>query len=996
MKAYMEKVWEIMTGENTRKRIPLYDEANPKGVTFDHIRQVSGRVYSYLKSRGIGREDFVMIQLPRGVNPVIAMVGVWRAGAAFVIAEEIMAPERVDYIYKDCGCKLVINSEAWEEISRCEYLDGYEQTDPHDAAYAVYTSGTTGNPKGVLHEYGNLLLGVQSTNYQGKPMIAPGDRGILVVPLNFIASVMILSGVLYGGDNEAHILSFATVKNPIALIKYLLSRRITVFMISPTFAKKLAGKTGPFLKKIIVGSEPANNFHIKGLTNYNMYSQSESGFVSSMFVIDKEYDVCPIGKPQFDLKYKIVDEEGNPVPDGQVGEFAFENPFVRGYINLPEETAKFFRNGYFHSGDLVQKLADGNLVIRGRKSDMIKINGNRIEPAEIESAIRSALNIEWCAVRGFSEEDPQFICAYYKDNITFDAADLRNRLMKRLPYYMIPAHFVKVDEIPVKPNGKMDRSALPKPELKDIVRTYEAPTNELEATLCRAMQTVLGLDRVGIHDDFYQMGGDSLASMELLVESALPGLDAGCIFRGRTPAEIARIYAEQVNDRDPNGDDALNEAAKLEEHKLTPMQRHMLDYQNDTPNSTMYNIFAMLRFEKSGVELDRMAKALEVAIKEHPALRTILKPSENGEIVQKYDPEMPVHVAVETLSQQEFDRVKDTLVVPYEMLNSPLFRCRLFETEDAAYLFLDVHHILFDGTSFKVFMDSLVSTYIGAPLVNDYYYLTLKRREQMEKTAFYQESGKYFADRYDGINWTVRPKVDRKGGENRLGKLAAVENILPSHISAVEKKYMVSRNEFYIAATLIAMAINTGKSDVKATWVYNGRDDLAAASSVGSLFRELPVALRLRGETNLRDIFAAVHEQVQNGIKHSCYPYMENTTKTMENDSVCVVYQKDLYAGHFGGLNVEQVPVKQNNAAAQTMLDIHIFDHSENLEYVFDYAASHYDQQTMGQFQDLFKRVVAAIVHNATSEGYLFKNLTSDVNDKTTLAQKIKKLFGKK
>ena len=116
----------------------------------------------------------------------------------------------------------------------------------------------------------------------------------------------------------------------------------------------------------------------------------------------------------------------------------------------------------------------------------------------------------------------------------------------------------------------------------------------------------------------------------------------------------------------------------------------------------------------------------------------------------------------------------------------------------------------------------------------------------------------------------------------------------------------------------------------------------------------------------------------------------------MENDSVCIIYQKDLYAGHFGGLNVEQVPVKQNNAAAQTMLDVHILDHSENLEYVFDYAASHYDQQTMGQFQDLFKRVVAAIVHNATSEGYLFKNLASDVNDKKSLTQKIKKLFGKK
>ena len=624
MQRYMERIWELMNDAKMMHHVALYDEATPKGISYEQLRQISGRVYAYLKARNIGKEDFAMIKLPRGVQPVIAMIGVWRAGAAFVIAEENLAPERVDYIYKDCNCKLAITSEVWEEINRCEPLDGYEETDPHDAAYAVYTSGTTGNPKGVLHEYGNLERCKESANYLGEEIFDPGERFALAAPLNFVASTMVLSYALYRGCCTSHILSFSTVKNPIALIKYLLFKRITLFFLTPTYARKFAGKTGPFLKKMVVGSEPANRCYLKGVTNYNMYAQSESGVITSMFVIDKQYDICPVGKPQFDLKYRVVDEAGRDVPEGEMGEFIFDSPYVRGYINLPEETAKAFKNGYFYTSDLARILPDGNIVICGRKNDMIKIDGNRVEPAEIESAIQSLLKIDWCAVRGFVDDGHSFICAYYTADIAFDPDELRAQMQKRLPYYMIPAHFMKIDSIPLRPNGKLDRSALPKPEL-NLARTYKEPTNEVEAALCRAMQTVLGVERVGIDDDFYEIGGDSLASMEVLDESGLPGLDVSCIFSGRTAAKIAKLYIKQVQSCDPDGDEALNEAAKREEHRLMPEQLDFFRYQSEEPDSTMYNLFELLRFDKSGIDLARMAKAVEAAVKNHPALCTVLR-----------------------------------------------------------------------------------------------------------------------------------------------------------------------------------------------------------------------------------------------------------------------------------------------------------------------------------------------------------------------------------
>ena len=995
MQRYIERIWELMNDAKMKYHVALYDEATPKGINYEQLRVISGRVYAYLKARNIGKEDFVMIKLPRGVQPVIAMIGVWRAGAAFVIAEENVGPERVDYIYRDCGCKLSITSDVWDEINRLEPLDGYEETDPHDAAYAVYTSGTTGTPKGVLHEYGNLERCKASANYLGEEIFDPGERFALAAPLNFVASTMVLSYGLYRGVSTSHILSFSTVKNPVALIKYLLLKRITLFFLTPTYAKKFAGKTGPFLKKMVVGSEPANRYYLKGVTNYNMYAQSEGGVIAGMFVIDKEYDVCPIGKPQFDMKYRVVDEDGNDVPDGEIGEFIFDSPYVRGYINLPEETAKVFKDGYYYTSDLAQILPDGNIVICGRKSDMIKINGNRIEPAEIESAIKSILNIDWCAVKGFVGEDQSFICAYYKDDITFDVDTIRAQLQKRLPYYMIPAHFMKIDSIPVKSNGKMDRGALPKPEIENIVRTYKEPTNEIEAALCNAMQTVLGVERIGIDDDFYEMGGDSLSSMEMMLESGLPGLDVGYIFRGRTPCKIAQLYLEQIQNRDPDSDVAQNEIAKLEPHKLTAEQLYMFNYQRYTPDSTMYNLFKMLRIEKEGVDVDRLAKSLEMATKNHPAFSTIIKYTEDGDLIQQYDSQMDITITPEKISEEELRKLKDTLVQPFKLLDSPLSRCRLFETEEAVYLFFDVHHILYDGTSFKVFLGSVINAYMGVPLETDYYYLALQKREQMQLTDFYNESHKYFEDKYGNVKWTVCPKIDVVTRENKLGELYCEAEILPAQLSLFEKKYMVTRNEFDVAVALLAIAISTKANDVRISWIYNGRDDLISSSSIGLFFRDLPVALRLNDKMTLRDIFAEVQEQVKNGIKYSCYPYNEIDAPPVVDDDTCILYQRDLReVGDFGGMDVEEIEIRQNKAASQAVLDIQILEGEAGLQYVFDYAASRYKKETMSDFQSLFKRVIATIV-NANTDNYTFAQLKKDVCCKKGLLQRIKAVFAK-
>ena len=385
-------------------------------------------------------------------------------------------------------------------------------------------------------------------------------------------------------------------------------------------------------------------------------------------------------------------------------------------MNLPEETGKAFVNGIYHSGDLAKKLPDGNLVLLGRSNDMIKINGNRIEPAEIEAAVKNALGIDWVAAKGFENGSQSYLCAYYTADVEIDAEKLRAELLKKLPYYMIPSYYIHIDSVPLKPNGKFDRKALPEPAHHDLSSQYAEPTNETEKALCDAFAKVLKLERVGIHDDFYEMGGDSLGSIEANVESGLSGLEASMVFRGRTAENIAKLYAENHIEGGIS-DDELNAEAMKMPHKLTTEQLYMFDYQLYTPMSTMYNLFSMMKFDKDMFELPKLVKALELSIKSHPALLTKFSFDEDGEIVQTYDPSLMSEITVEKISEFDLNILKDNLVQPFKMIDSRLFRCRVFETEKAAYMFFDIHHtVLWRRWRFHFLRENQKSSYLGSTM----------------------------------------------------------------------------------------------------------------------------------------------------------------------------------------------------------------------------------------------------------------------------------------
>ena len=964
----------------------LADSTVPNGITFSQLDNISGRVYAYLQNKGMGKEDFVMICLPRGIQPLIAMCGIWKNGSALVLVEDNYAPERIEFIKNDCGCKLVIDSEAWDEIQKLEPKNGFEKTEPHDAAFAVYTSGTTGNPKGVIHEYGNIERMIQSITMTTCDQLATGeDRFALVAPLNFVASILI---IIYGFTFAVfnYVVPYKTIKNPLLVGMFIMMNKITGTFLTPSHIRRM-GKKLPGLRFCIIGSEPANEVYMDGLLIHNFYLMSESGFAVSHFLIDKMYEQTPVGDSEFGHKIYLLDEQGNEVADGGEGEICFENDYVRGYMNLPEQTAEAFKDAgdgrgrLYHSGDLGKKNADGQLVICGRLNDMVKINGNRVEPGEIEGVAKKVLKIDWAAARIFDDGNRVFIALYYTADIKIDEEKVRKEMELYLPYYMIPAFFVHIKDIPLRPNGKLDRKALPKPVFDDYKEDYVEPRDEVEKALCEAFQKVLKIERIGINDDFYQLGGDSLASMEVIEASGLAGLTTTQIFRGHTAEKIAEIYKEESAANEGIDMEFANRKALEHPQALTPEQLYMLDYQLYTPMSTMYNLYQMMKFDKNVIDMEKMAAAVKTAALNHPAILTTFFFNEDGDPMQKYTPEKWQDIPVEHVTEEELNVIKDTLVMPFKIIGNPLYRCRIFETEEAGYLFLDVHHTVFDGTSSKVLFGDVLKAYFDQPLDPDYYYFNIRKREKQTWTDYYKESKEYFENRYykDGVKWQKYPEIDHETRQNKNDEIFYNLPIEQESYAKVLKFNSLTPNGFFIAANILATAFYNKYSDIMLSWIYNGRSDMNEMSTVGLMFRNLPVAARLRAGLKISELYADVIDQINKGIEHSCYAAVEANSNVVTDDMACVLYQDNLREiAEMPGL-LGEVEIRHNDAASQNILDFEILNSPEGMEVMLDYASSRYDKASIEAYRDIMGAVITSLLNHADDDKITVKEVLKDV-----------------
>ena len=932
----------------------LFDERTKDGLTYAQIGELSGRVYAWLKAKGIGREDFVLVNLPRGVKPIVAEFGVWRAGAAFALVEDTYAPERIAFIRKDCACKLEIDAAAWEEILKTEPREGFEDVGEHDAAYAIYTSGTTGTPKGVLHEYGNLKEAADSIRYADREICASDDRTALVAPLNFVASVIFVVKVLTLGRACIHVVPYALLKSPLKFALFMNLKRITTTFLTPSYVRAFVSKPFPFLKRLFVGSEPANGVEPGKLEVVNIYAMSESGFAVGVFRIDRKYDVCPVGRPPFDCKVRLVGEDGRDVPDGEIGELWFENRYVRGYLNRPEETAKSFVGGFYRTGDLARRLPSGDYAVCGRATDMVKINGNRVEPAEIEAVAKEVLGVDWCAARGFEDDAQSFVALYYTADIEVDVDAVRAKMARKLPYYMLPQHFVRIEKVPQSANGKFSRRLLPKPAVGVRFEDIVPPETDFERRVFALVAAEIGTEAFGVTTNLLSLGLTSLRAIRL---SAAVGRELGLSL-----SALDMIAHPCVRDWEPLATERADEIPVSVPQAEYPLTANQLGVYFDClqhPDGIQYNVPFAVRFPRA--DAARLAEAVLKAVAAHPALKARVA-DRNGTIVQLRRDEAELPVLFETLDTAPDAAFFQARVRPFSLTDGDLARVEVFKAPDAAYLFVDVHHILFDGGSANVMLKAIAAAYDGGEPAGEAataFDLALYDAAWKESPAF-AEAERHFDALVAGTESYLHAGTAGKGEAGR--EQTCFETVPLRAIRARCRELGVTENAFFATALTQIFHRLSREDAVQISTISNGRSLAQLADTVGMFVQTLPLVSRVaRGPAAAA--LRAMQEGIVASMAHERYPYSTLSARHGVKPNVLYAYQGDVIESGAleGELACEQLPLALGVAKAPLSFDI--APKGDGYEIRLDYDAGLYaadEAATLARTLGVFAEAMAA------------------------------------
>jgi amino acid adenylation domain-containing protein len=527
-----------------------------KKLTYKELDERSNQLAHYLREQGVEPDSLVGICLERGLEIIVGMLGILKSGGAYVPVDPEYPLERIDYMLSDAGIKLVLSSAASQEVlkenevsvllldTQWDLISGYslESPDtvvlPNNLAYVIYTSGSTGNPKGVMIEHVNVvrLFINESSLYDFKS----SDVWTLFHSFCFDFSVWEMYGALLFGGRLV-IVPKATTKDAVSFKELLVKEGVTVLNQTPgsfyAFQEEfLSGSFEHSLRYVIFGGEALNPSYLRNWKEtypdcalINMYGITET----TVHVTYKEItetdvlnSVSTIGSAIPTLGCYIVDADLNLVPIGVIGELCVGGAGVaRGYLNREALTAeKFVKNPFedsdfklYKSGDLARWLPDGNLEYIGRKDNQVKIRGYRIELGEIENALSLVPQVKQCCV--LAKEDnsgTKRLVGYVVLEEQLDKENLQQQLKSSLPDYMVPMLWIELESMPLTSNGKLDKKALPEPEISDLsTREYIAPRNEVEQKLAVIWQDLLGIEKIGIADNFFDLGGHSLKAVKM-------------------------------------------------------------------------------------------------------------------------------------------------------------------------------------------------------------------------------------------------------------------------------------------------------------------------------------------------------------------------------------------------------------------------------------------------------------------------------------------------
>ena len=905
-------------------------------LSYRELNTRANQLADYLRVLGVGPEVLVGICVERSLEMVVGLLGILKAGGAYLPIDPEYPLERISFMLEAAGVAVLLTHEAaaaalpaywgqtiyldtdWEQLATCRAANGVVAVAGENPAYVLYTSGSTGEPKGVMVTHRALANHMQWL--LGELVFTAADRVLQKTPFTFDASVWEFYAPLLCGGTVV-MAAPGVHREATALVTELAEHQITQLQVVPTMLKLLVEEPGfgecRELQRVYCGGEAltgelAARFGERvGVELCNLYGPTEATIDASIWRSSSGAAVT-LGRPIWNTQLYVLGRELELLPVGVTGELYIAGKgLARGYVGRAELTAeRFIPHPYsaagderlYRSGDLARYLPNGEIEYLGRADEQVKLRGFRIELGEVETALQRHPAVRECVV--IAHEDVSgdkrlvgYVVRAEKGGAT-QVGELREHLRASLPEYMVPSALVMLDELPLTTSGKINRRALPAPERAGLMQPlkFVPPRTEVEATLAQIWSGVLGVERVGIHDNFFDLGGDSIHSIQVVARAAAAGikLTTKHVFQHQTIAALVQL--PELIAADAAAMVWAEQGAVTGPVALTPIQQGF--FAQDRTNPDHFNQSVMFRLN-ANVRVSWLREAVAALVVHHDALRLHFRRNEDGRW-QQFNAGLDVQlVAVHEVDVGELDHPAEVTAVAEQvqrslsLTNGPLLRAVLLrkEAEQEPRLLMVIHHLAVDGVSWRILLEDLQAAYEQV------------RRGNMvqlpAKTSSFQQwaallTGYGASDRLaeDARYWAAHPweqavslPLDREGGRNRRADarhvmLALTEEQTNSLLLETPAAYRTGIQELLLTALATVLTEWIGGEAVAIDLEGHGRDEKIAdvTRTVGWFTAVYPAFLQVERGTDVGARIKSLKEQLrlvpEGGLSYGVQRYL--------------------------------------------------------------------------------------------------------------------------
>ncbi|PAJ81430.1 non-ribosomal peptide synthetase, partial [Burkholderia ubonensis] len=974
--------------------------------------RANGLAHQLVNHYGVGPESLVGIMLDRSEAMIVAILGVLKAGAAFVPLDTAYPAERINHILGDTGLSLLLTQSSqlaqWYEYAGATLLLDQElpgwtplpdnppcRAVPEHLAYVIYTSGSTGKPKGCLLEHRNLAHYISWAVGYYFPEGETGSFG-LYSSLCFDFTLTNVFCPLVRGKSLRIYPQSESIDTILARM-FQPGSGVDTLKLTPTHIHLLEymnlGRSG--VRKVIVGGEELTPQHIATLRKidpaieiYNEYGPTEATVGCIVKLVEDEPSTVLIGRPIANTRVYIVDEALRPVPIGVPGEICIAgHGLARGYHKRPDVTAaKFVANPFpgeqriYRTGDIGRWLPDGQIQCYGRVDDQVKIRGYRVELGEIEAALTAHDDVVGAAVMlRETAHGVRKLAAYVKGSASLSVPDLRAYLAGKLPDYMVPSDIFPIAEFPLNANGKLDRPALL------AMEAAAAPDDaaDLDATpiqreLVRIWRDVLDNPAVDLAGRFFDYGGDSLQAMQLVSRiwssfSVEIGIDA--IFELQTISAVSDLI-EASSPLSGSIAGTITPRSRANDLPLSfPQQRLWFLAQLEGP-SAAYNISSALRFE-GDLDVPRLQAAVSEISRRHEILRTTF-PAIDGRGVQRIAPPAPVALAVVDVASESdaLALLADETDRPFDLAVGPLYRVVLYRVDARVHVFgVVMHHIISDAWSSGTLIGELAALYAGQHLPElavQYADYAVWQHERLASADTHRELALLsasLADAPDQIELPTdrpRPAVQRFDGAVLPFQL---NGELADGVRAIAHASGTSTFMVVLAAYALLLSRYSNQQDIVIGSPIANRRSSMTEPLIGFFANMLALRVDLSGNPSFGELLARVKRVALDGYSRQEIPFEQvvdalklerNLSRTPVFQVVFAYEKASSQPVDFPGLVATPVSVETHTAKFD--LTLHVQDADHGLAGSLEYNLDLFDAATIERMAEHFRHLLDAVI----------------------------------